>query len=422
MEEEFLAYLWRYRLINQPFFTIKGQNIEVLHPGERNVDAGPDFFNARIRIGETIWAGNVEIHVNSSDWYKHGHQEDESYRNTILHVVYQDDIEGSIREIPGIPVFEIKNHFSESIYLQYRNFMSNKLWIPCAGQLRDVDRFTTTSWLENLTIERLENKSSRLGQALERNINNWEQTFYEFIARSFGARVNADAFERLARSLPLNVLAREKKDIFHLETLLFGQAGMLDDEATDDYHLRLKAEFRMLRKKYQLKPLPQGSFKYLRLRPPNFPTLRIAQFAVLIYRSTALFSRVMESQSAEELFAMFRVECLDYWENHYRFGKVSTPCTKKLGEESVNLILVNTVLPFMFVYGKERGSTSLCDRALSILDRLPPEENSIIKKWRTIGISASNALESQALLELKDRYCNHKLCLECRIGHKLFSV
>jgi hypothetical protein len=421
MQEEFLVYLWRYKLIMQPLTSTGGENIEILNPGEMNFDSGPDFFNARIRIGDTTWAGNIEIHIKSSDWFRHGHQTDQAYRNTILHVVYEHDLPHNGKDLPGLPVLEIKNRYNEEIYLNYHNFITSRSWIPCATQLRDVNHLTIDSWLENLAIERLEKRSERLLKSLENNTWNWEQSFYEFVARAFGSRVNADTFERLAHSLPLTALAREKNDLTQLEALLFGQAGMLEDEPADDYQFQLKTAYKNLWKKYNLEPIPYSSWKFMRLRPPNFPTIRIAQFAELIHRSVALFSKAMNCQSAEELFAMFQCQCSSYWNNHYRFGKTSPSRSKKMGEETTNLILVNTVIPFMFVYGQQRGIPALCDRSISFLDRLPPEENQIIRKWRIYGLAASNALSSQALLELKDKYCNTRLCLDCRIGHELMQ-
>jgi len=421
MNEEFLAYLWRYRLLIPALETKSREPIEVLFPGDLNTDAGPDFFNARLRIGPTLWAGNVEIHVKASDWYRHGHHTDPAYRNTILHVVLHDDLCGTEKELMGLPVLELKGFYDESIYEHYRNFMGCRAWIPCAGQLRDVDRFILDQWLESKAIERLEKKTIVLRASLEQNAWNWEQTFYEFTARAFGAKVNADAFERLARSLPMKVLAQEKHDMFRLETLLFGQAGMLSGEALDDYQLRMKAEYKSLKKKYRLQPLPEGSFRFLRLRPPNFPTLRIAQFAMLIHKSLGMFSRILQCGSTEELFALVSTDCSNYWERHYRFGKASAQLPKKMGGDSLNLILVNTVIPFLFVYGREKNQQEICDRALYFLQRLPPEENTIVKNFRTAGLAVSSASGSQALLELKDKYCNVKRCLDCGIGHFLFS-
>jgi hypothetical protein len=421
MEEEFLSYIWGNKLFHQDTSTLSGEYLDVIYPGERNQDSGPDFFNARVKIGKTIWAGNIEIHVKTSDWFIHGHHKDDSYHGLILHVVFENDLKNEKAGLPSVPILELKNRFDTELYRKYRGFLENKLWIPCSRQIRDVDQFTINNWLENLAIGRLEKKSERLTESLKRNKQNWEQTFYEFVARGFGARVNADAFERLARSLPLLILAREKNELFKLEALLFGQAGMLGENFDDEYFQNLKKEYQLLQRKYGLKPIPKSLWKFMRLRPSNFPTLRIAQFAKLIFRSSSLFSRVMEGNSAEELFAMFRIQCDGYWDNHYRFGKASAMRIKKLGEDSVNLILVNTVVPFLFIYGRSRGNQSLCDRALNILDRLAPEENSIIQKWRTCGIAARSAMQTQALLELKESFCNKHRCLDCRIGNLLLK-
>ncbi len=421
MNEEFLTYVWRFRLLGHTLITTSGEPLEILVPGEHNANAGPDFFNARIRIGGTLWAGNVELHVLASDWYRHGHHNDPAYKNTVLHVVYEDDLSGTERDIPGLPVFVCKGHFDESIFEHYHYFSASKAWIPCTGHLRDVDRMITESWLESKAVERLERKSLQMLELIKRNHHHWEQSFYECVARAFGAKVNADAFERLARSLPLQVLAKEKNDLFHLEVLLFGQAGLLEGEALDDYHRRMKAEYRSLKRKYKLQGLPTGTFRFLRLRPPNFPTIRIAQFAFLIHRSSGLFAQVLHCSSTDALLALFRTHASEYWDRHYRFGKVSMSHPKKMGDDSVSLILVNTVVPFLFIYGKEKHQNQCCDLALSFLDRLPPEENNIVRKFRMAGLAVSNALGSQALLEMKDKYCNAKKCLDCGIGHWIFT-
>lgn len=421
MNEEFLAYVWGYRLLTSPLQTVSGEPVVVLSPGNRNPDSGPDFFNARIRIGPTLWAGNVEIHVKASDWYRHGHHTDASYANTILHAVWEDDLSRTEREIQGLPVLVMQGLYDETLYRHYQNFMSCRAWIPCAGQIRDADPVVTLQWLTGKAIERLEKKTLQLRQSLEANQYNLEQTFYEFTARAFGARVNADAFQRLARSLPLQIIANERKDLFALEALLFGQSGMLSGKAPDAYHQQLKTAYKNLKKKYHLQALPAGTFRFLRLRPLNFPTIRIAQFATLLHAASGLFSRVLQCRRTEELLALFNCGCSGYWENHYRFGKTSARRQKNLGGESVNLILVNTVVPFLFVYGNDKNLPEIRERAIGFLERLPPEENTIVKNFRTAGLAVSNALGSQALLEIKSRYCDAKKCLECAIGHHLFT-
>lgn len=401
--------------------TTDKEPIEVLSPGNLNPDAGPDFANARLRIGPTLWAGNVEIHVKASDWYRHGHHNDPNYRNTVLHVVYEDDLSGTPSAISGLPVLVLNGRFDPTMYDHYRNFMACRAWIACAGQLRDADPFLCVNWLEGRAVQRLERKTLVLREILERNEWNWEQSFLEISARAFGARVNADAFERLARSLSLNVIAEERSELIRLEALLFGQAGLLKGRAADNYQHELQGIYRDQRKRFRLQPLPDGSFRFLRLRPPNFPTLRIAQFASLLHHTPGLFARMLHCTSTGELFRLFAPACSDYWERHYRFGKASPRHPGIMGHDSINLILVNAVIPFLFVYGTEKESPDLRDQAFKFLLRLSPEENTIVKNFRTAGLAVSNAMGSQALLELKSAYCDARRCLECGIGHHLFS-
>ncbi len=422
MNEEFLAYVWRYRLLSPSLHTTDHEPLEVLFPGDLNPDAGPDFANARLRIGPTLWAGNVEIHVKASDWYKHGHHTDPAYRNTVLHVVHDDDLAGTPASISGLPVLVLKGHFDENLYDHYRNFMSCRAWIACAGQLRDADPFRTIHWLEGRAIERLERKTLSLRTVLERNEWNWEQSFFEITARAFGARVNADAFERLARSVPLKIIGEQRADLTRLEALLFGQSGMLRGRAGDAYQRELQTIYKEQKKSYRLENLPEGSFRFLRLRPPNFPSLRIAQLATLLYQTPGLFSRALQCQSTPELFKLFSAGCSAYWERHYRFGKSAPTHQGHIGQDSINLILVNAVIPFLFVYGTEKESPDIRDQAFQFLLRLPPEENSIVKNYRSAGLAVSNAMGSQALLELKSKYCDARRCLECGIGHNLFTT
>lgn len=421
MNEDFLSYLWKFRLYkNEKLQTTKGEAIEVLQTGEQNHQAGPDFFNAKIKIGNTIWAGNVEIHTTASDWLKHQHQKDEAYDNVILHLVYEPDTAIKRKDGTPIPTLSLFKRIPPMIYQNFLYLNSSKDWIPCQDQITQIDSFTISTWLDRLLIERLERKINPILQALQENQNSWETTFYYFLARTFGGKVNSAPFQLLAKSLPMEVLAKHKNQLFQVEALLFGQSGLLDNKTfEEDYPNALRKEYDFLQKKFKLTPLQGHSWKFARMRPPNLPTIRIAQFATLIHQSSSLFSKVLTAQKLEDFHQLFHVELSDYWLTHYVFDKASKQRNKSLGKSTINSILINTVVPMLFVYGKKRGESDFSDRALKLLEELPAEKNSIIEKWTALGIKPKNAFESQALLQLKNEYCSEKRCLECVVGNKL---
>ncbi|MCD4747653.1 MAG: DUF2851 family protein [Bacteroidales bacterium] len=419
MTEEFLHYIWKYRLFDNDITLFSGENIEVISVGEHNTDAGPDFFNAKIKIDNTTWAGNVEIHINASDWNKHGHQSDKAYDNIILHVVYNNDeiIKRKNNEI--IPAIELKGKFNDKLFFRYKDFMNNKNWIPCRNLIQSVDMFLINNWLERLLIERLERKAEIIKESLELNNHNWEQTFYQYLACNFGFKLNAEPFELLAKSLPIKCLAKHKNNLFQLEALLFGQAGLLNKKFNDEYPRKLQSEYNFLKKKFSLKSIDSYLWKFLRLRPSNFPTVRIAQFAGLIFKSSGLFSKIIESNNAEKIIRLFNISCSEYWDTHYIFDKPSVKRRKKFGDSAVNLLMINTICPFLFVYGREKDNEIFIDRALKFMEQISGEKNSIITKWEMLGLNVKSAFNTQALLELKNNYCNNKKCLNCRIGNFL---
>ncbi|TAL62508.1 MAG: DUF2851 family protein [Bacteroidetes bacterium] len=439
MQEEFLHYLWKFRLFDGKYLlTQSGDPIEILKVGESNSDSGPDFFNAKIKIGKTLWAGNVEIHVHASDWEAHKHQNDKAYDNVILHVVHEADKELKRKNGEILPTLELKGKIPEGLYKKYLSFKESKDWIPCGKQVQIVSSFTLTHWFDRLLIERLERKTLPIIDSLSENQNNWEETFYRHLAYGFGLKVNAQPFELLAKSLPLNILAKHKDSFLQIEALLFGQAGMLDPSPSrlhshpspaarlskgqrvpDDYFLQLQKEYEFLKKKFKLKPIDSHLWKFMRLHPPNFPTIRIAQFANLIYKSLHLFSKMIESTNIYTIRSLLHAESSEYWITHYRFGKSSPSRKKILGEDTKNLLLINTIVPFLFVYAKQKGEPQLMERALDFLDKTEAERNSIIAKWNSLGIKSENAYQTQALLQLKNEYCSKKRCLECEVGAKL---
>ncbi len=419
LTEDFLQFVWEQRLYpDGPMETVTGEPVAVIDPGMRNPDAGPDFFNARVRIGETLWAGNIEIHRNSSDWQRHRHHQDGAYDNVILHVVGNYDLPVARTGGESIPALVLP--FPAHVFGNFKKLMEAKDWIPCQATLHRADRQLLKIGFNRLLIERLEEKSGEIGSRLEQNRQDWNEAFYQFLARSFGFKTNALPFELLARSLPLKLLARHSGDLFQVEALLFGQAGFLHDALLgDDYYLRLRTEYDFLSKKYHLKPMAAYLWKFLRLRPVNFPTLRIAQFAALVSRTPGLFSRITEAAGTSELLQLTDVTASEYWTSHYKFNYPSSPVVKHLGNAASESLIINAVIPFLFVYGRISGRQYLRERALEWLDSLPPETNSVISRWNSLGVESVSAFETQALLHLKNRYCDHRRCLHCPAGSLL---
>jgi hypothetical protein len=422
MTEEFLWYIWKFRLFDTiELKTTRGEAIQVIKPGEQNYDSGPDFFNARIKIGSTVWAGNVEIHTSASDWHRHKHTSDKAYDNIILHVVNDEDAELERKNGELIPTLELKKRIPQNIYGKYVQFKGSRDWIPCEKQISGVSKFVFNHWMDRLLAERLERKSLPILTSLKQNKNNWEETFYQVLARSFGQKVNADPFEMLARSLPVSALNKHKNNFTHVEALLFGAAGLLENTFEDPYPNELQKEFKFLKQKFKLKPIDASLWKFMRLHPPSFPTIRLSQFAGLICRSSHLFSKMLEASTAKQLASLLETETSPYWQTHYRFDKSSPARRKTLGMDSINTIIINTILPFLFIFGKEKGDERFCDRALLFFEKLEAENNSIITRWESIGLPAKNAYETQALLQLKNEYCAKKRCLECGIGSALLK-
>lgn len=417
MKEEFLYYIWKYRLFNKNIHTNDEESLQIIKTGERNHDSGPDFFNAKIKIGKTTWAGNIEIHINSSDWYKHHHHEDKAYNNIILHVVYKNDVSIFRENGEKIPAIELINEFDIKLLDRYNDFMSSKTWIPCEKLIHFTDSFIIFSWLESLLIERLEKRSLQIISNLENNKNNWEQTFYEHLAMNFGFKLNSEAFAMLARSLPIKYLLKHKNNNFQVEAMLFGQAGLLKERFTETYPFELKKEYQFLQNKYSFNPIDVHIWKFLRLRPSNFPTIRISQFASLICKNSSLFSKIIESENISDISNIFEISASKYWDNHYTFKKLSGRKSQKLfGNTARDLLIINTVAPFLFTYGKLNKNEKYIERALKFLEETKGEINSITKKWESLKINTSSAYHTQALLELKNNYCNQKKCLDCRIG------
>ena len=420
MKEDFLHFIWKHRLFSKSNLkAVSGEKLEIISTGTHNFDSGPDFFNARIRIGDTIWAGNVEIHTKASDWYLHRHNHDESYNNVILHVVETADREVLVNE-KVLPCLVL--NYPEKLKENYFQLLQSEQWIACQDRFRLVDPFDVKFWMGALLSERLLSKTDEIRFLLQQNKNDWNETFYQLLARNFGMKTNALPFELLAKATPLGILGKHKNSLFQIEALLFGQSGLLNEELIgDDYFLKLREEYSFLYKKYKLNPVEAHLWKFMRLRPVNFPTIRIGQFAQLICKSTALFSKILETENLKSLELFFDVESSEYWDNHYRFNKTSKKTSKKLGSSAFQNIVINTIAPVLFVYGDINAKYELKDRALRFLDELPAENNSIIDGWEQLGVRVKSAFETQALLQLKNFYCKNKKCLDCRLGIKIIG-
>lgn len=417
MTEDILHFVWihNFNRVNGLFIDGSGE-VEVISPGDHNFDSGPDFFNAKIKVGDTIWAGNVEIHINASDWNKHGHNHNPQYDSVILHVVVKNDTQVFSSKGEVVPTVEIP--YPDELEWKLHQLIANETWIPCANHIKNYGDLNLSMWLSALAVERLEQKTEQVFKLVSEFKGGWEEAFYVSISRSFGLKINAVPFEMLARATPLKYLARAKDSILTLEAVLLGQAGMLDfktDDA-DEYMLSLSKEYDYQQMKFGLSPIPGHLWKFLRLRPSSFPTLRIAQLAQLIHHSSGLFSKCMYSTSFDKLQDLLRSGCSHYWMTHYTFGKISPAKLKVLGDDTIRTITLNTIIPFMFAYGSSRANQGLKDRAVTFLESLKPEKNSIIDGFAKLGISAESAFSSQALLQLKGQYCDKRKCLYCKVG------
>lgn len=410
MKEEFIYYLWENRLLSKNIQTVDGDSIYVVSVGNRNYDSGPDFLDARIRIGGTLWCGHVEIHVNASDWFRHGHQNDDAYKNVILHVVYNNDTERL-----AIPTLEIEGKFDESIYVRYNDFLKSRKWIPCERLIAGIQQFTWLSWLERIVVERLESEVKDVFSKLTENGYDWEETLYQRIMRYCGLKVNNDAFERLARLLPLRILRKHLDNKVQIEALFFGCAGFLEQSFNESYPVLLQREFKILKSKFNLTTMPTVYWKFLRLRPPNFPTIRLAQMASMVCNGENMFSKLLIANDLESVRNLFNVEVNEYWDTHFQFEKPSRAIKKTLGETAINLLIINAVVPVLFSYGIYHDNDELKEKSLGLLNEMEPEDNVIIRKFGSLGVNVRNAQQSQALLHLYNCYCRKRKCLKCRV-------
>jgi hypothetical protein len=417
MNEHLLQFIWQQLYFSkEELYTVQNEPLQIIYQGSRNSNQGPDFLEAKISIADVIWVGNIELHIKTSDWIKHGHTGDAHYNNVILHVVYEHDVATD----NNLPVLELKNRISNNLLRYYKQLMEQNSFVPCSHQLQNVNELVWQSWKERMIAERLQQKSDRIQQLLQQTNRHWEETFWQLLARNFGTPLNADAFEGIAKSLPVTLLAKHKNQIHQLEALLLGQAGLLEPGFTEDYPVLLQKEYRFLQSKHRLKPIPQ-LLHFLRMRPSNFPTIRLAQLAMLIHQSSYLFSKVIEADNIQQLRTMFQVTANDYWYYHYSFNEQSPFRKKQVGDVMINNLLINTVIPLLFVYAQEQHNLALKEKAIQWLQQLPKEKNNITAGWEAAGVQHQSAFDSQALLYLKKEYCQTKRCLQCAIGNNLLK-
>jgi len=422
MQEDFLHYLWKHKKFQtHTLQTTNKQPIVLSAVGEHNFNSGPDFFNAKLQIGEQLWAGNVEIHIKSSDWYVHNHETDPNYDNVILHVVWEHDTEIFRKDNSIIPTLQLKPYVSETAVTAYTSlFNSAQQWINCEDRLGLVDSFVTENWLERLYMERLERKADVITQSLAQNKNNWEAVLFTLLCKNFGLKVNGDAFYSLAQAIDFSVFRKQQSKVLSMEALLFGQGQLLETDCQDPYFLSLKKEYGFLKQKFSLQPQAVVPMQFFRLRPPNFPTIRLSQLAQVYFVNQNVFSKVIEAKTLDDFYNLFSVETSAYWKSHYTFNKESKPIKKKVTKAFIDLLLINTIIPLKFSYSKYKGQ-AIEEELLSLITNISAEKNSIVTKFRSLKLDAKSALESQAVLQLKSEYCDKNRCLQCAIGNTLVN-
>lgn len=420
MKEDFLHYIWKYQLLDfSRIQTVQNEPVQVIFPGIHNHDSGPDFLNAKLRIDDQVWVGTVEIHLNSSHWYWHQHEIDENYDAVILHVVWDHDVDVFMKNNLPLPTLELKHLVSQELLENYKNLSKNSSkWIPCEDQLSKLDSFLVNNWLERLFIERLEKKAIAIQELLSNDNNNWDAVLFSFLAKNFGLNKNGLAFYELSRSFPFSLFQRLLNEPKKLESLLFGQGGFLEQDKEDVYHKQLKKEYDFLKIKYDLHPKPNQNFQFFRMRPSNFPTIRIAQLTSLYADNYGLFSKLMTVDQTKDYYQFFDIQMNEFWKTHYTFDKASKKSSKKLTRSFIDLVIINTIIPLKFAYMKARDKDSGVE-ILQLINEIKPEKNSVVDKFRDLGIAARSAFESQALLQLKNNYCATKRCLDCAIGNKI---
>jgi hypothetical protein len=421
MKEDFLHYLWKFKKFDVlNLKTSNEEEITIINVGQYLELAGPDFFNAQITIGDQKWAGNVEIHLKSSDWYVHHHERDSAYENVILHVVWEHDTEIFRSNNTEIPVLELKKYVAKETVENYQSLLSPKSWIFCEKQLLNIDEFTLKNWQERLFFERLERKSQPIFDLLEQTNQDWEGVLFCLLAKNFGLNTNGEIFLKIAKSIPFSIIRKESFEIENLEALLFGTAGLLDPEKEDNYFKDLKFRYYYLLHKYQIEKKSIEPVQFFKHRPDNFPTIRLSQLSNLYHSQQNLFSKINTLNSLKDIYEVFQIMTSDYWLNHYQFDRESPVKKKSHSKSFIDLIVINTIIPLQFAYAKSHGK-EISEDLIRLLNEVAPEKNAIIDKFGLFGIKAKSAFETQSLLQLKNEYCNKSKCLECAIGMELLK-
>lgn len=422
MQEDFLHYLWKHKQIDVTNLkTTIGEDVSIVSVGQHNQNSGPDFFAAQLKIDGQLWAGNVELHVKSSDWFVHNHEIDKAYDNVILHVVWEHDIDVFRKDNSVIPTLELKEMVSKEALQNYQKLFSKKQkWINCENDFKTVDDFIIQNWLERLYFERLERKSVDIEKLLKVSSNNWEEVLFKMLAKNFGLKVNGDAFLSLANSFDFSVVRKQQSKQTSLEALFFGQAGLLEEHVQDVCFLELKKEYQLLKQKFNLSNQNVTPLQFFRLRPPNFPTIRLSQLAMLYHKLQSLFSKIMEAKSIEELYKLFTVTTSVFWETHFTFKKTSKQSKKVITKPFIDLLIINTIIPLKFSYAKFQGKV-IDDDIVEIIQSITSEKNSIVKKFNSLKSVSKTALQSQAILQLKKEYCDKNKCLLCAVGNVLLN-
>ncbi|MAB48003.1 MAG: hypothetical protein CMC05_05185 [Flavobacteriaceae bacterium] len=419
MQEDFLHYVWKHKAFSTvSLMTTRGESISVLKLGEHNHNSGPDFFNAQLSIDGQLWAGNVEIHVKSSDWYVHGHEKDKAYDNVILHVVWEHDTDIFRNDNSVIPTLELKNFVDAHLINNYKELLQSKSWINCETHYSEVDEFVLNNWLERLYIERLERKSDEILKFLKDSQNDWEAVLFKMLLKNFGLKVNGEAFLSLANSLDYSVVRKLQHNTLDFEALLFGQAGLLEDDVQECYFLDLKKRYQFLKQKFKLNNQGVLPLQFFRLRPPNFPTIRLSQFVNLYVLEQQLFSKIINVNTVDELYILFGKGVTEFWRIHYTFKTVSKKSKKNISKSFIDLLIINTIIPLKFSYAKVKGE-NIEEELFDLIKNLKIEKNSIVDKYLQLRTIEKNALSSQALLQLKTFYCDKNNCLQCAIGNSL---
>lgn len=419
MREDFLHYLWNNKKFDfSDLRTVCNKKIGVIDTGKYTQTTGADFFNAQVVIDNLRWAGNVEIHLNASDWYLHNHHTDANYNNVILHVVWNYDVDVYRKDNSAIPVLQLRDYVSQNINDSYMDLAKTKSWISCENRIALVEKDVFSGWKDKLFTERLQQKALIVKGLLSQNKNDWEAVLFCMLAKNFGLNTNGDAFLKIAQSIPFQIIRKESFEVENLEALLLGRANLLDQDFEDNYLKDLKQRWYYLKNKHQLQNAYIDSVEFFKHRPDNFPTIRLAQLAMLYHKNQYFFDRIIKTDSLEDLYTLFRTEPSQYWKSHYVLDKESPEKRKSLSRGFIDLLIINSMIPIRFAYTEYQHKKS--DTALKkLLQQIKPEQNVIIDRFKKIGILSENAFDTQSLLQLKKQYCNYKRCLRCDVGKLL---